>query len=300
VTASSSLAPDLVAAYLGRLGLAELAGSPPSASSLARIHQRHVERIPWETLWIHEGRSWGLDPAASAARIAATGRGGYCFHLNGALAALLSALGYSVSLHVGGVHGPEGPSVEWLTNHLVLGVAGLPSDACPDGLWYVDVGLGDAMHDPVPWVAGPVSQPPLALTLAPVAADGVGDWHLVHDPAGDFTGMSFVAAPTGMDAFADRHAWLSTAPESGFVKYLCVQRRTTSTTEGVRGLVHKVVSSSGTAISIVEDRADWFALLADDFGVAPAGTAADHTAMWTRVATAHQAWVNSDDYVPPG
>ena len=97
---------------------------------------------------------------ASAARIAATGRGGYCFHLNGALAALLSALGYSVSLHVGGVHGPEGPSVEWLTNHLVLGVAGLPSDACPDGLWYVDVGLGDAMHDPMPWVAGPVAAAP--------------------------------------------------------------------------------------------------------------------------------------------
>ena len=127
----------------------------------------------------------------------------------------------------------------------------------------------------------------------------MGDWHLVHDARGDFSGMSFVAAPTGMDAFAARHAWLSTAPESGFVKYLCVQRRTASTTEGVRGLVHKVVSSSGTAVSIIEDRADWFALLADAFSVVPTGSPADLTAMWTRVASAHEAWVTSDGYVPP-
>ncbi|HEX7131168.1 MAG TPA: arylamine N-acetyltransferase, partial [Iamia sp.] len=255
---------------------------------------RHVERIPWETLWIHEGSAWGLDPAVSAARIAATGRGGYCFHLNGALAALLAALGYDVTLHVGGVHGPEGPSDEMLTNHLVLGVSGLPSDDCPDGRWYVDVGLGDAMHAPVPWVAGPVPQPPLALTLEP--SSSVGDWHLVHDPRGDFSGMSFVDAPTGMDAFAERHAWLSTSPESGFVKYLCVQRRTASTTEGVRGLVHKVVSASGTAVVVVEDRASWFALLADGFGVVPSG---DRSLMWDRLVAAHEAWVASDQYVPP-
>jgi hypothetical protein len=175
-------------------------------------------------------------------------------------------------------------------------VAGLESDACPAGLWYVDAGLGDAMHDPMPWVAGPVDAPPLRLALEAVDADGVGDWHLVHDARGDFSGMSFVAAPTGMDAFADRHTWLSTAPESGFVKYLSVQRRTASTTEGVRGLVHKVVTSSGTAVWGADDRADWFALLADDFGVVPTG---DHGALWARLVTAHEAWVASDQYVPP-
>jgi N-hydroxyarylamine O-acetyltransferase len=288
-----TLRPEVVTGYLDRLGLEV---EPPSAEALVRLHRRHVERIPWETLWIHEGETWGLEPAASAARIAASGRGGYCFHLNGALGALLVALGYSVTRHVGGVHGPEGPSDEWLTNHLVLTVTGLPSDECPDGGWYVDVGLGDAMYGPAPFVAGPMSQPPLALRLDPVGADGVGDWHLVHDPRGDFSGMSFVAEPTAMDAFASKHEWLSTAPESGFVQYLCVQRRTASTTEGVRGLVHKVVSSSGTDIAVVEERADWFALLADGFGVVPTG---DHDRMWGRLVAAHEAWVASPGYVPP-
>jgi hypothetical protein len=54
------------------------------------------------------------------------GRGGYCYHLNGAFALLLASLGYDVRRHLGGVHGPDGPSPESLGNHLVLSVGGLP------------------------------------------------------------------------------------------------------------------------------------------------------------------------------
>jgi hypothetical protein len=36
----------------------------------------------------------------------------------------------------------------------------------------------------------------------------VGDWHLKHDPAGEFTGMSWRAAVADMSAFAKRHTYL--------------------------------------------------------------------------------------------
>jgi arylamine N-acetyltransferase len=144
--------------------------------------------VPYETAWIHTGEPWGIEPVDSVRRIAAEGRGGYCYHLNGALSVLLADLGYSVVRHLGGVHGPDGPSAEALDNHLVLTVHGLPTDDEPSGDWYVDVGLGDALHDPLPLAAGAYDQSPWALSLESVDG-GVGDWHLTHDPGGAFRGM---------------------------------------------------------------------------------------------------------------
>jgi arylamine N-acetyltransferase len=64
-----------------------------------------VERVPYETFWIHLDQAWGIEPEASLRRVARDGRGGYCFQLNGSLSLLLDALGYRVTRHVGGVHG---------------------------------------------------------------------------------------------------------------------------------------------------------------------------------------------------
>jgi N-hydroxyarylamine O-acetyltransferase len=132
---------ELQAAYLRRLGLDAV---PPSVEALQRLHRRHVERVPYETMWIHLGEAWGIDLDDAVARIAGQGRGGYCFHLNGALSELLRSLGYAVTRHVGGVHGPDGPDGEMMSNHLVLTVSGLPASHNPSGTWYVDAGLGDA------------------------------------------------------------------------------------------------------------------------------------------------------------
>ncbi|MEP6853270.1 MAG: arylamine N-acetyltransferase [bacterium] len=65
--------------------------SPPSLHrpALVRLDRAHVERVPYETLSLHLGAGWGIDPAASTHRIAQLGRGGYCFQLNGAFDRLL-------------------------------------------------------------------------------------------------------------------------------------------------------------------------------------------------------------------
>ena len=119
----------LMDAYLRRL---EVDAEPPSADALFRIHRAHVDRVPYETTWIHLGEKWGIDTDAAVERIALGGRGGYCFHLNGSFARLLSTLGYNVSLHVGGVYGPD-PGEHDLTNHLVLLVDELPTAGNPAG-----------------------------------------------------------------------------------------------------------------------------------------------------------------------
>ena len=121
------------------------------------------------------------------------------------------------------VHGPE-PAENDLTNHLVLLVAGLPTDDNPAGDWYVDAGLGDALHEPLPLQAGTYKQAPMTFRLDETPA-GLGDWHFAHDPQGSFSGMSFRSAVATMDQFAPRHEVLSTSPDSGFVKTVTVERR---------------------------------------------------------------------------
>jgi N-hydroxyarylamine O-acetyltransferase len=274
-------------AYLTRLGVD---AAPPSVDGLFELHRAQVEHVPYETVWIHMGDAWDIDVNHTVERVARGGRGGYCYHLNGAFSELLAALGYEVTRHVGGVHGPDGPSGEEMPNHLVLSVSGLPSDDHPSGEWYVDVGLGDALHEPLPLRAGTYVQEPFTLRLDE-ATNGIGDWHLTHDPRGSFPGMSWWSAPATMDAFTDRHRFLSTDPKSGFVKVLAVQRREADRVHILRGLTFSRVGNVAMQRDI-ESRDDLVDTLADVLLLdvrALEGPRVD--ALWSHLATSHEAWI---------
>ena len=253
--------PDLDA-LLARLGVD---AEPPSPDALFALHRAFVEKVPYETTWIALGERWDVDARAALHRIVHGSRGGYCFHLNGSLALLLEHLGFVVTRHVGGVHGPE-PDPDALTNHLVLTVGGLPTPANPGGRWYVDAGLGDALHEPLPLVPGEHRQDPWTFRLEAVT-DGVGDWRLHHDPRGGFGAMSFRDEPTTLDVFADRNVELSTSPDSSFVKVLTAQRRSAGRVEVVRGLILELIEAGGRTTRDLTDREEWFGVLAERFGL---------------------------------
>jgi arylamine N-acetyltransferase len=269
---------DAERAYLDRLGQEHEA---PSADALARLHRAHVERVPWETLWIQQQQRWSIDLSTSANRIATTTRGGYCFHLNGAFSALLSSLGYRVTLHVGGVHGSGGPTPADMTNHLVLMVHDLPTDQNPVGTWYVDVGLGDALYEPLPLAAGRYHHEPFDLVLDPVGA-GLGDWHLTHDEHGSFAGMSWSTTPTQIAAFERRDHWLSTQPESGFVQNLVVERRSATGVVVLRNRVLRVLGP-GADETKLESADELFDALGDEFDIDVGGIdAIERSRVWDR------------------
>ncbi|MEA3184408.1 MAG: hypothetical protein QOJ74_885 [Ilumatobacteraceae bacterium] len=281
---------ELCSAYLRRL---QLDPEPPSVDALFRIHRAHVERVPYETTWIHMGEEWGIDAEASADRIARRGRGGYCFHLNGSLAQLLAMLGYDVSYHVGGVHGPV-PAGDELTNHLVLTVAGLPTADNPGGRWYVDVGLGDALHEPLPLRAGTYQQGPLTFVLEETPG-GIADWHFVHDPVGSFSGMNFFSASTTIDAFEATHRQLSLSPDSGFVKTVCAQRRLPKGFRILRALTFTRRDERDVSTTVVTDRDQWFQLLADEFLLPLDGVDGDaRDRLWASAHAAHEARVSNE------
>jgi arylamine N-acetyltransferase len=255
---------DDKSAYLRRLGVD---AEPPSVEALFRLHRAQVENVPYETVWLHLGEPWTVEPTDSVDRVANHGRGGYCFHVNGAFSELLRALGYDVTRHLGGVHGPDGPDPESLANHLVLTVAGLPAEQNPEGIWYVDVGLGDALHEPLPLIAGTYQQGPFTYELAEISGPA-GDWHFKHDASGSFAGMSFRSAPAEMVEFEAKHRHLSTSPDSLFVQYLIVQRRDADGIDIMVGLGHRRVERGGTAkVRVLTDRTEWFDTLRDTFGL---------------------------------
>ncbi|WP_367135993.1 arylamine N-acetyltransferase [Saccharothrix sp. HUAS TT1] len=272
------IAPD-VTAFLRRLGLPD--AEPPSAAALTRLHRAFAERVPYETVEIQLGRPTSIDPRDSVARVLA-GRGGYCFHLNGAFAELLHALGYHVTRHAGGAQMKREDEPALNRNHLALTVRDLPDS---DDVWLVDVGLGDGLHAPLPLREGTHRQGPFAFGLRPSVV-APGGWRLEHDPRGSFFAMDFAPAAVGLDHFADRHAHLSTSPESGFVRAFCAERTDAEGWDVLRALTLSRIGET-TAKTLVDDRGDWFAALADVFGLVVADE--DREPLWRKVVSQHEA-----------
>ncbi|HET9168485.1 MAG TPA: arylamine N-acetyltransferase [Actinospica sp.] len=271
--------------YLARLGVER--PERPNLAWLFAVHRAHMERVPYENLEIQLGRATTVDPAASIGRIA-RGRGGYCFHLNGALGTLLAAVGYDVTRHLGEVRGAstDQASTELTINHQVLTVA------CEGETWFVDAGLGDAPYEPMPLRAGQVAQGPFTYGLEPW--DGrAGGWRFVHDPRQEsFTSMVFAPEPVEPGAFAAAHLRLSTAPDSDFVRALVAGRRHALGADVLRGKVLYRIEGSGVTREQIDVRADWYALLADVFGLRLTDVGeAERARLWERIVAAHERWL---------
>ncbi len=271
----------LVDGYLLHLGVER---EPPSVDALQRLVAAHLDRVPFETTWIGLGERWALDPEAAVRRIVGEHRGGYCFILNDAFSELLTALGYAVTRHVGGVHDIGGPVAPAMSNHLVL-VVGLDAER-----WYVDVGMGDGPAAAMPLVEGTLDQAPYRYELQ--RTTGAADWLLVYGPPGTepTMAMAFGDSPVGIEAFVTRHVELSTSPSSGFVRVPTAQRRLVDRVTIVRACTVTRADAAGSTKVIVDQRGDWFELLADEFGLTFDGIAPSAVdRLWTVVQAAHQA-----------
>jgi arylamine N-acetyltransferase len=276
-----------VEGFLDRLGFRE--APAPRAEALHALHRAFVERVPYETIEIQLGHPTTLDRFEAADRIVRRTRGGYCFHMNGAFSVLLEALGFRVTLHRAGVQNHAVEQAGIFRNHLALTVKDLPD--APDTTWLVDVGLGDAMHEPLPLREGTYRQGPFTYGLRPSTV-APGGWRFEHDPRGTFRGMDFDPAPASMSDFAERHAFLWSSPESGFVRAFAAQRRDAGGVDIVRALTLTRVAAEPGPRNVLESPGPWFAALADVFGLTLHDVPAhDRDRLWRKVVAQHEAFV---------
>ncbi|GLZ38177.1 arylamine N-acetyltransferase [Actinokineospora sp. NBRC 105648] len=288
-------------AYLARLG--HTSPPPPTVQALLDLHRAQVERVPYEVVWIALGEQRGVDPLESVGHLV-NGRGGYCYHLNGAFACLLDWLGFDVHWRVGGVQtSSDDEPVGATANHLALEVHGLPAAESPDGRWFVDTGLGDALHEPLPLRPGSYPQDPSVFTLRPSPVIP-GGWRFDHDPRGGFHGMDFTPSEATVADFADRHRELSTGPDSAFVRVvtLALRGRGSITTLRSLRLTRRGTPDGQTGQSSQADqadradlatKADYFAALQDVFRLRLSDVDDQRRdALWHRVRADHEEFLS--------
>ena len=182
-----TLPASLLGLYLRRLGV-DASKLAVDLTTLTMLQVAHVDRIAYENVSLHQGPGGTpseqpeLSPLASVMRVAAGGRGGYCFLLVDAYAALLCSLGFCVSLHVGGCGEDPLPDAK-RGNHVVM-LVHLPGHPTP---YISDVGLGDGPSAPFP--LRPHTWHEHGYTFA-LRDHGGGEWRFVHDAVGSFDGFT--------------------------------------------------------------------------------------------------------------
>ncbi len=128
-----------VGAYLERIGYDGPVRA--TADTLRELHRAHMFSVPFENLDIHCGRRIVVDADAFVRKVVEQRRGGFCYELNGAFAALLEALGFRVTLlsaRVPMADGRDGPEFDHLALRVDL-----------DEPWLADVGFGDSFLEPL-------------------------------------------------------------------------------------------------------------------------------------------------------
>lgn len=202
---------DTVTRYLDRIG-ARLPAAP-SGSALRELHRRHLETVPFENLSIHLGEPIVLTEDALVDKVVRRARGGFCYELNGAFAALLTALGFDVHLLAANMIREDG-TLTPAFDHLVLLVE-------LDERYLVDVGSGK----------GAVY--PLRLDWPEPQEDPAGSFLVLDTPGGDIEvlmdGVRQYRAeprPRGLSDFTRGCWWHATSPESHFREAPRCSRRT--------------------------------------------------------------------------
>ncbi|WP_393058049.1 arylamine N-acetyltransferase [Streptomyces sp. LN549] len=229
--------PQTIDAYLERIGATR--PSRPDATALRELQLRHLTTVPFENLSIHLGEDIVLEEEALLDKIVGDRRGGFCYEVNGAFAALLRALGFRVTLLQARVHG-DGGRLGIPYDHMALRVE--TDDGT--GPWLADVGFGD--H----------AQHPLALDDRTDQEDPRGTFRIVRAPTeggedyGDVDVLWGGAPQFRLDprprALADFRAgsWYHrTSPDSGFTRSPVCSRVTATGRITLKG--HRLLTTVG-------------------------------------------------------
>ncbi|MFI8421572.1 arylamine N-acetyltransferase [Streptomyces sp. NPDC085460] len=212
---TAGLPDTAVEQYLERIGAAR--PDRADAGALRELHLRHLLAVPFENLSIHLGQDIVLDEKALVDKVVAARRGGFCYELNTAFAALLRALGYRVGLLQARVIGPDGR-------------AGIPYDhmallvETADGeRWLADVGFGDHSHHPLAFdERGPQADPSGTFVIEEVpGADG--DLDVLRDGKPQYR---LERRPRELADFAAGAWYHRTSPESHFTRGVICSRLT--------------------------------------------------------------------------
>ncbi len=222
------------------------------------MHYAHLLAVPFENLDISLGRTIVVNEDAILNKVIHLRRGGFCYELNTAFAALLRALGFQVTLlsaRVARAHGGEGPEFD----HLTLGVD-------LQQPWLVDVGFGESFLEP------------LRLQTNLEHRDPAGIFHLVEkdarihmeksEPDGTWKPQySFTLQPRRLEEFAAMCHHHQTSPDSSFTKNRICSRATPTGRITLSNLKLITTENGRRLEKLLDSEEQWRSTLHDQFGI---------------------------------
>lgn len=187
------------------------------SDTLRALHHAHMVAVPFENLDISAGRKIVVDEGTILKKVVELRRGGFCYELNSAFAALLRAMGFQVTLlsaRVARANGGEGPEFDHLTLRVDL-----------QEPWLADVGFGDSFLEPLHLQAGSEQSDPAGIFR--LVEDG-NRWYMQKKGAdGNWTAQySFSLQPRQIQEFVEMCHHHQTSPESSFTQKRICSRAT--------------------------------------------------------------------------
>ncbi|BBK44402.1 hypothetical protein STVA_44220 [Allostella vacuolata] len=210
---ASPLTARQLDAYLARIGLPRPARADFAA--LAAIHRAHLLAFTWEALDAFMGWPSTLAAKDAHAKMVDGRRGGWCYEMNGLLGAALAGLGFRVTRLCAAVDRDKLGEAA-IGNHLTLQVD-------LDRPYLAEVGLADAIIEPVPMTVGPIRQRGFAFS---VAATDDGWLRFGNHALGLARSFDFRPGIADEASIAAAHRWLSRDPASPFTGSLGLFRHT--------------------------------------------------------------------------
>ena len=201
------IAPTVISDYLQRVGYA--GSRQPTAETLRNLHRAHMLSVPFENLDISLGRKILCEEDTFLRKIVERRRGGFCYELNGAFAALLRGLGFRVTLLSARVPRDDGSSSPEF-DHLALRVD-------LEEPWLADVGFGDLFNEPLRLrIGGEQEQDGRRFRI--VKQDGRLQLDRTEPDGSWKPQYSLTFAPRRLDEFAPMCHYHQTSPESPFTR----------------------------------------------------------------------------------
>lgn len=243
-------------AYLARISYA--GPTDPTAETLSALHLAHLYTVPFENLDISLGRNITCDVERFFHKIVDLRRGGFCYELNGAFAALLRELGFRVTLLSARVAREDG-SASPEFDHMALRVD-------LDEPWLADVGFGDSFLEPLRLIPE-IEQEQYGQRFR-IAA--VGDVMILQRQPADGPWKSqfrFTQTLRQLSDFEARCQFQQTSPDSHFTR----QRICTLPTRDGRITLSDLklirTTQDGREEHMLQNEDEWRAALAEHFGV---------------------------------
>ncbi len=202
--------------YLARIGY--IGPTTPTEDVLRAIHRQHLLTVPFENLDIARATKIVCEEDAFLRKIVDHHRGGFCYELNGAFAALLRGIGFKVTLlsaRVPREDGTETPEFDHMTLRVDL-----------DEPWLADVGFGDCFLEPLRLQAGPEQiQDGQKFRIR----EDENSCHVERaQPDGSWKGeYTFSLVPRLLDEFAPMCHYHQTSSESPFTRKRICSKATT-------------------------------------------------------------------------